>query len=95
MNRLQKFATFVRVCDVPCREILSIPGKELVGALNVMGRGDKRTRRGKIFKGSNGKCWPPKNKEDKDKPWMHPIRNPLVPDYMEPRVPAPSDIPYL
>ena len=31
-----------------------------------MGRGDKRTKKGKIFKGSHGKAHPKKKNENKD-----------------------------
>lgn len=70
-----------------------------VGAsMEVMGRGDKRTRRGKIKAGSNGKSRQKPGERDKHKSWMNvdPIKNnPLVPEYKRPLPPAQDEIPLL
>jgi len=64
-------------------------------ALLAMGRGDKRTRRGKIFNGSNGKSRPKPGKEDKHKSWMQTPINPLMPSYKLPKEPTTNNIPFL
>mmetsp|Transcript_4609 Transcript_4609/g.7820 ORF Transcript_4609/g.7820 Transcript_4609/m.7820 type:complete len:104 (-) Transcript_4609:771-1082(-) len=74
--------------DLPCMPSLD-------DALLAMGRGDKRTRRGKIFKGTNGKSRPHPGKEDKHKSWMQVPFNPLVPSYKLPKEPSANDIPFL
>eukprot|EP00959_Pyramimonas_sp_CCMP1952_P128414 2685229-Pyramimonas_sp.AAC.1 len=64
-------------------------------ALVAMGRGDTRTRRGKIFNKSNGKSRPKPGKEDKHKSWMQTPVNPLMPSFKLPKQPSANDIPFL
>jgi ribosomal small subunit protein bTHX len=61
----------------------------------VMGRGDTRTRRGKIKAGSNGKCRPRPDERDKFKSWMNVdpmLKNPLIPEYKRPIPPTQDEI---
>mmetsp|Transcript_18369 Transcript_18369/g.34967 ORF Transcript_18369/g.34967 Transcript_18369/m.34967 type:complete len:116 (+) Transcript_18369:77-424(+) len=85
----------VHTCPVDAQRAEPPEDIGLHGTLDLMGRGDKRTRRGKIFKGSNGKCRPKPGDKHKHKPWMREEMNPLVPGYKQPPRPREEDVPFL
>ena len=79
-------------------DVVAGAGGSWGGSTEVMGRGDKRTRRGKIKAGSNGKCRQKPGERDKFKSWMNvdPVKNnPLIPEYKRPLPPAQDEIPLL